>query len=402
MDISPKGVKLMLRESIKMSWQNIVHNKMRSFLTILGIVIGVTAIIALITIVQGVINEVNTQFETLGSNTLSVQAMGTPLKTGLSENDLEKLSNVEGISGISPSVSTKLNIGYSNQTKKDVLIEGKNEVYFKRDSEMIQNGRGLTLLDVQNKNNVCVMGKDLANSLFVGKSAIGEKILLDGISYTVVGTAKQSSSLSGMNSSKAESIIIPYKNMLKLVGTNSVMSLEMYMSDSNNSEQVTNSIEVVLNQAFNYKDDSYSILNMESLLDVMRDMQNMMQLMLVGIASIALLVGGIGIMNMMLVSVTERTTEIGLRKALGAEPKRIQMQFLTEAIFLSLFGGIVGIALGLIISIVASIAIDIPFTVSFFAIGLGVGFSAAVGIIFGLAPARKASRLNPIDALRSV
>ena len=147
---------------------------------------------------------------------------------------------------------------------------------------------------------------------------------------------------------------------------------------------------------------SYTVIEMENLLDMMRTMQNMLQTTLIGIACISLLVGGIGIMNMMLVSVTERTTEIGLRKALGAEPRRIQIQFLVEAILLSLLGGIVGTILGILISFVCTKIIGIAFAISWSAIALGVGFSAAVGIIFGYTPARKASQLNPIDALRSI
>ena len=168
-----------------------------------------------------------------------------------------------------------------------------------------------------------------------------------------------------------------------------------------NSQSVVDGIKSYLNGAFNYKDDSYAVIEMNSLLDMMKSMQGMMQTMLAGIASIALLVGGIGIMNMMLVSVTERTTEIGLRKALGAEPRTIQIQFLMEAVMLSLLGGFIGLALGLGLSLGAAALIGYDFVLSGSAIGLGVGFSAAVGIVFGFTPAKKASELNPIDALRS-
>ena len=157
-----------------------------------------------------------------------------------------------------------------------------------------------------------------------------------------------------------------------------------------------------MDECFNYHDRSYSVINMENLLDVMDTMMGLMTNLLVGIASIALLVGGIGIMNMMLVSVTERTGEIGLRKALGAKPRSIQVQFLMESVILSLLGGVIGVGLGLLVSKILSNMMDIAFVFSPGAVALGVGFSLAVGVIFGWAPARKASNLNPIDALRSV
>ncbi len=392
----------MFRESLKMSWQNIVHNKMRSFLTILGIVIGVAAIIALITTVQSVITEVNSQFDDLGANTLMVQAQGTALKMGLSDKDFEDLQAVEGIAGASPTVSAHLDIAQNGVVKENVSIQGKNELYFARNPDAVKAGRGLNILDVENKNRVCLISETLENDLFDSESAVGHTLRLGGIAYTIVGVTANSTDMTSMLMGTGDGIIVPYKNAMSLAGVSHIMAVEMYMEDGADTDAVIDDVEAVLGQAFNYKADSFAVTNMESLLDMMHDMQNMMQTMLAGIASIALLVGGIGIMNMMLVSVTERTTEIGLRKALGAQPKRIQMQFLTEAIFLSLFGGIIGIAVGLLISLLVALAIDVGFAISLSAIALGVGFSVLVGVVFGLAPARKASRLNPIDALRSV
>ena len=392
----------MFRESLKMSWQNIVHNKMRSFLTILGIVIGVAAIIALITTVQSVITEVNSQFDDLGANTLMVQAQGTALKMGLTDKDFEDLQAVEGIAGASPTVSAHLDIAQNGVVKENVSIQGKNELYFARNPDAVKAGRGLNILDVENKNRVCLISETLENDLFDSESAVGHTLRLGGIAYTIVGVTASSTDMTSMLMGTGDGIIVPYKNAMSLAGVSHIMAVEMYMEDGADTDAVIDDVEAVLSQAFNYKDNSFAVTNMESLLDMMHDMQNMMQTMLAGIASIALLVGGIGIMNIMLVSVTERTTEIGLRKALGAQPKRIQMQFLTEAIFLSLFGGIIGIAVGLLISLLVALAIDVGFAVSLSAIALGVGFSVLVGVVFGLAPARKASRLNPIDALRSV
>lgn len=392
----------MFRESLKMSWQNIVHNKMRSFLTILGIVIGVAAIIALITTVQSVITEVNSQFDDLGANTLMVQAQGTALKMGLTDKDFEDLQAVEGIAGASPTVSAHLDIAQNGVVKENVSIQGKNELYFARNPDAVKAGRGLNILDVENKNRVCLISETLENDLFDSESAVGHTLRLGGIAYTIVGVTASSTDMTSMLMGTGDGIIVPYKNAMSLAGVSHIMAVEMYMEDGADTDAVIDDVEAVLGQAFNHKADSFAVTNMESLLDMMHDMQNMMQTMLAGIASIALLVGGIGIMNMMLVSVTERTTEIGLRKALGAQPKRIQMQFLTEAIFLSLFGGIIGIVVGLLISLLVALAIDVGFAISLSAIALGVGFSVLVGVVFGLAPARKASRLNPIDALRSV
>lgn len=392
----------MFRESLKMSWQNIVHNKMRSFLTILGIVIGVAAIIALITTVQSVITEVNSQFDDLGANTLMVQAQGTALKMGLTDKDFEDLQAVEGIAGASPTVSAHLDIAQNGVVKENVSIQGKNELYFARNPDAVKAGRGLNILDVENKNRVCLISETLENDLFDSESAVGHTLRLGGIAYTIVGVTASSTDMTSMLMGTGDGIIVPYKNAMSLAGVSHIMAVEMYMEDGADTDADIDDVEAVLGQAFNYKADSFAVTNMESLLDMMHDMQNMMQTMLAGIASIALLVGGIGIMNMMLVSVTERTTEIGLRKALGAQPKRIQMQFLTEAIFLSLFGGIIGIVVGLLISLLVALAIDVGFAISLSAIALGVGFSVLVGVVFGLAPARKASRLNPIDALRSV
>lgn len=400
----------MFKESIIMSWQNIIHNKMRSFLTVLGIVIGVMSIIALISIVQGVNDEMMGQFSELGANKLTIQATGTPLKSGLSDKDLQLLSEIEHVKGISPTLTTTLSVVGNQKVIENVTIEGKNEVYFDNNQISLNQGRLINQLDIDQKTKVALISEEIAKDLYMGINPLNEKILLNGIQYTIIGVLNgtDSNDMMAMMASRMRSgssdykIIIPSSNLMNLFGVRQINSLEVYMSDSNYAEQIIDDMELILNEAFNYKEDSYSIINMESLLDTMESMNSMMTMMLVGIASIALLVGGIGIMNMMLVSVTERTTEIGLRKALGAKPKSIQLQFLIESIFLSLFGGVIGLILGVIISYVVSTAIGFTPSISVSAIVLALGFSASVGIIFGIVPARKASRLNPIDALRSV
>ena len=393
-----------IKQSVKMSLQNIKSNKMRTFLTTLGIIIGVAAVIAMITIVNGVIDTVMGQFSSLGAGTLSVTINGSALKSGLTETDLQNLSELDNVAGISPSVTIRTSAARGTDFLDNVSVEGKNDYYFQKE-DLISYGRGLTRSDVENESYVCIIDQDLAYNLFLGENPIGQQVIVNGIGYTVVGLEGTDDSLMSamaiMGASTDGTIIIPYTNAMKMAGSSSITSLEIYIADTDRTDELTSDVEAVLYKAFNENEDCYSTFSMDSLLDTMNKMMSTMTYMLAGIASIALLVGGIGIMNMMLVSVSERTKEIGLRKAMGATPGRIQLQFLLEAIVLSLMGGIIGVILGLIISFVGAQLLNTNFTISMSAIALGVGFSAAVGIIFGWAPARKASALNPIDALRS-
>ncbi len=392
------------KQSFKMSVQNILGNKMRSFLTMLGIIIGVTAVIALITVVSSVTDYLLSQFSSLGAGALTVTANGTALKSGLTENDLSEIEALDNVEGISPSVSVSTNVVRNGLVSSDVTVSGKNEQYFVR-NDVVTLGRALNISDMGGDVKACVIDDTCAQTFFTGENPIGQTIMIGGIQYTVVGMCGEDESLmtsmSGGGSGGDGTIYIPWKNALTMNGKNSVTSLEVYVADTTRTDALVESLETLLDNTFNNADGAYSVVNMDSLVSLMNTMSTMLTSLLAGIASIALLVGGIGIMNMMLVSVTERTKEIGLRKALGAEPGIIQLQFLMESIILSVIGGVIGIGLGELISYVAALLLGTEFTINPGAVALGFGFSLGVGVIFGWAPARNASRLNPIDALRT-
>ena len=397
----------MFCESVSMSVSNIMGNKMRSFLTTLGIIIGVAAIIALMTVVQGAIDTMNAQFDAMGLGTLRITISGTAIKRGVTDAEIGQILDCEHVAGVSPSLSATVTAKRGDVWSDAIVVSGNSDEYFRHNPDLLKRGRAINAIDVEQSLRVCLMDGNAARTLFYGEDPVGQTLYLAGIEYTVVGIIDEEENASLfsqilMGGRSDGTVYLPYTSAKKLLGTSTVSTLEVYVTDPDETDTAIEEMEAVLDGIFNYKDNTYTIINMESMTDAMNLMTSMMMSLLVGIASIALVVGGIGIMNMMLVTVTERTTEIGLRKALGAEPGQIQIQFLLEAIILSLMGGLMGVFVGLGVSYAICLNTDIAFSLNTFAIGLGVSFSAAVGIIFGWAPARKASNLNPIDALRSM
>ncbi len=392
-----------VRQSFRISVQNIITNKMRSFLTMLGIIIGVAAVIGLITLVQNATSSILGQFSELGAGTLSVSAPGTAMKSGLTDADLQTIMDVPGVRGVSPQVSGATAAVYDARVYENVSVTGRNELYFAY-NDVIESGRGLNTSDMSGNINVCIIDQDFLKNVFRNGEALGKRVRLNGAEYLVVGVQKKDNSIFAAYSDRSSldgSVIIPYKNALTMSWSKNVTSLDIYVEEGTTNAEVEERLRETLDKIYNHTENAFQIINMDSLMDTMNSVSSMLSTMLGGIAGIALVVGGIGIMNMMLVSVSERTKEIGLRKALGAEPSRIQTQFLLEAVILSVFGGLIGVGFGCLIALVGARLMDTSFAISPSAIALGLGFSAAVGIIFGWAPARRASRLNPIDALRA-
>ena len=391
----------MLMESLSMAVANITANKLRSFLTILGIMIGVTAVIALITTISGVSTSISDSFTSMGAGSLSVSTPGSDLKAGLSSGDLDDIAQLTHVQGVTPGVSLSVQAARNGVRETGITASGVNDFYFTKNEDAVESGRAINPIDIDGMARVCLIGSDLVETFFYGVNPIGETICLNNVRFTVVGVMAEDSDASVASIlSGSPDVYMPYTTALKMNSQSLLSSITVYMDDADASSQVQSALEDYLDALFSYEDDTYTITTMDSIESTMDSMLSMMSALLAGIASIALVVGGIGIMNMMLTSVTERTVEIGLKKAIGAEPGQIQIQFLIESFLLSMIGGLAGVGLGLALSAVMCSVMGTRFTISYGAIGLGVGFSAAVGIIFGWSPARKASRLSPIDALR--
>lgn len=393
---------VMIKECVMMGLYNIRSNKVRSFLTVLGILIGVAAVIALITTVSGFSGTLSSSFTNMGAGTLMVSVTGSDLKEGMTAADLEKLTEMDVVEGITPTSSLRSRVSRGGKYETKVSVSGKNYYYFYRNPEAVKRGRAIHPTDESSMTAVCLINQDMVDAFFYGVDPVGETLTIDGVSFLVIGLLSETDgeAVSSMMNGSPD-ILIPYTTALKMNNANVVTNFTVYLAEGSDSEKASDLLEEAMDAMFSYEEDTFTITTMSSIEDTMNNMLSMVSTLLAGIASIALVVGGIGIMNMMLTTVTERTAEIGLKKALGAIPWQIQIQFLIESFMLSMIGGVMGVAIGLTLSFTLCQVMGMTFIVSTGAILLGVSFSAAVGIIFGWAPARKASRLNPIDALRS-
>ena len=399
----------MIIETFRQAIQNVWSNKLRTFLTMLGIIIGVMAVIVIVGLGNGMTKSMRDSFSALGTNTLNVQVWGYGSRTA-SVDDLYAIANrhKDLLQAISPEVdfsgSGNLKIGTS--TYRWVTINGVDENYTAMKNYQIAQGRGLQYMDIKDNKQVCIVG-DYINRVAFGGNAVGQTLKIGANKFLVVGVLAAKVSDKEMQEGSDDSCVyLPYSTIMRLSDQSMVNSFTAIMTDENKANEAKAVLESEL-QTLLGSDNGYYVYSASEWLEEMNKMINMVIVVLTGIASISLLVGGIGIMNIMLVSVTERTREIGIRKALGAKERTILAQFVVEAATTSALGGILGIALGYVVSMAANRILpmlasgtDITVSPSFNSIAVAFGISVGIGVLFGYLPARRAARLNPIEALR--
>lgn len=401
-----------LGSTIHIAVRALRRNKLRSSLTALGIIIGVAAVIAMVGVGNGAKAQVQDQIASLGQNVILVFSGSTTssgLRTGMGSAGTLKIEDAEAmkreigeISTISPEVRSVSQIAAGNQNWYTQIL-GESAEYFELRQWPFEQGTGFGEQDVRGANKVAVIGRTIARQLFGEGDVVGQILRIKNVPFTVVGVL-QPKGLSVMGTDQDDVVILPYTSAMKRVtGGTTLRGINVQVADSSSLVPVQEQITSLLRQRHRIgpgKDDDFTVHNQEEIATMATATSRVMTLLLAAIASVSLIVGGIGIMNIMLVSVTERTREIGIRMAVGARGRDILLQFLIEAVTLSSMGGILGILMGLGASKLISIFTSWPSLVSVTSVVGAFLFSAAVGVFFGFYPARKASQLDPIDALR--
>ena len=400
----------MYKESFLMAWASLIANKMRSILTMLGIIIGVAAVIALVSIGNGVKQDIQNSISSLGSNLLMVMP-GAPRTPGvrpsagsmksLKVSDYEAISKLDGVKAASPMTNGSYVVIYQNKNWT-TSVSGVSYNYLDVNNWSMKSGRFLSEKNVQNRERVAVVGKTVVKNLFGDEDPVGAEIRVKNIPFRIIGVLNSKGS-GAMGNDQDDMVIIPYTTAMERVeGVDYLRMIYVVGKDESGIDRLQSDIENLLRVRHDIKDtnlDDFNIQNMNSIMETMEETTGTLTLFLGAVAAISLVVGGIGIMNIMLVSVTERTREIGVRKALGATYSVIVTQFLIEAVVISLMGGIIGIILGIGSSKLIGMASGMSTVISIPTIVMSFAFSMAIGLIFGIYPARKAAKLNPIDAL---
>ncbi len=400
----------MYKESFLMAWASLIANKLRSLLTMLGIIIGVAAVIALVSIGNGVKQDIEDSISSLGSNLLVVLP-GAPRTPGarssqgsmksLKISDYEAIAKLEGVKAASPMTNGSYVVIYQNKNWT-TSVAGVNSNFQDVNNWTMTSGRFFSDKNVQNRERVAVVGQTVVKNLFTDEDPVGKEIRVKNIPFRVIGVLKSKGN-GTMGNDQDDTVLIPYTTSMERVeGIDYLRRVYVVAKDDGGIDRLQVDIENLLRVRHNIKDtnlDDFNIQNMKSIMETVAQTTGTFTLFLGAVAAISLVVGGIGIMNIMLVSVTERTREIGVRKALGATYSVIVTQFLIEAVVISLMGGFIGIAFGIGASKVIGMVSGMSTIVSVPTIIMSFAFSMAIGLIFGIYPARKAAKLNPIDAL---
>lgn len=400
----------MYKESFLMAWASLIANKMRSILTMLGIIIGVAAVIALVSIGNGVKQDIQNSISSLGSNLLMVMP-GAPRTPGvrpsqgsmksLKVSDYQAISKLDGVKAASPYTANSYVTIYQSKNWT-TTVSGVSSNFQDVNNWTMAEGRFISSKNVENRERVAVVGQTVVKNLFAGEDPVGKEIRVKNIPFRVIGVLNSKGN-GTMGNDQDDVIFIPYTTAMERVeGVDYLRMVYVVASGDNGIDRLQSDIENLLRVRHSIKDtnlDDFNIQNMKSIMETMEQTTGTLTLFLGAVAAISLVVGGIGIMNIMLVSVTERTREIGIRKALGATYFVIVTQFLIEAVVISLMGGLIGIALGIGASKLIGLASGMSTVISVPTIVLSFAFSMAIGLVFGIYPARKAAKLNPIDAL---
>jgi len=386
-----------LTKLLKVALASVWSNKMRSFLTMLGIIIGISSVIVLVGMGEGTKKQISDQIEKLGTNLITVSITGNRT-AAVTDEELKELKTKPGIKEIAPTL-TQGNVNIKAGDKSDTTnLEASTPNYAEIRKIGVISGRFISQRDIDNRFKVAVIGTETATNIFSTTNVVGRTMYVNGIEFTIIGVLEsQGSSAAG---SSDDRIIIPLSTAQRLLKTTNIKTFYIEATSKDKVSEAMSYLQLFLNKKYKNDTRSYRVFDQTSLLETANATNESMTAMLGGIAAISLLVGGIGIMNIMLVSVVERTREIGIRKAIGAKRGIILLQFLIEAASISSLGGIIGVALGFLGAYGAEKFFKMTIVISNNIVLGAVLFSILVGIVFGIYPANKASKLNPIDALR--